>query len=134
MSGLHLTLKADTEAFCAALAELGDLISSAPEIVSKDLLGLDDLVGELVRIRSDGSPTASANELTVTLEPTDLLRRLVAALRAGDFDNGVFDDCRELIAHNSSSVGCVEPPNEGRASGESQDLSDARSRNAQGVK
>lgn len=124
--------RADTSAIEAALADFEALRSSAPESVSEHLASLSEIVGELFRVRSENRAAAGAFETVVLLEPSDGFLRLLAALRAGDFDLLTGDGLLNVIRHDSVSVGSVGTANEGQLPGESQGSSGSDARNAQG--
>lgn len=84
-SGTSLTLAVDASGLEAALTEAAVLLQSFPE-VAKKLFGFGDPLAELVRFDSDIAAAAGTGELVVRLEPSDLLLRHLATLRARDVD------------------------------------------------
>lgn len=126
MKALSLIFKANPSPVLAAFDELLPLLRNAPGSFNEALLDLIDSGAELVRFDRDRSAASIADELTVTLQPSEFVNRLLAAARAGDFDPGILE-----IGHDCSSVGCLEPANEDRASAESQGSDDACPRHLQ---
>lgn len=132
-SPLIVKLSCDASRFNAAVDEAGRLFAELPDPSPEFLLNLDRLIerGAFFRREGDCLPTSATDKGCIVLEPSDGFLRLLTAMRAGHVDLETLNNCFD---HDLSSVGCVEPSNEGRASGESQDPSGARSRNAQEVK
>lgn len=126
MKALSLTFKANPSPVLAAFDELLPLLRDAPDSFNEALLGLIDSGAELVRFDDDRSAAPIAGELTVVLQPSEFMNRLLTATRAGDFDPSILE-----IGHDLSSVGCLEPANEDRASAESQGSADACPRHSQ---
>ncbi len=108
-----IKIACDASAFELSIAELAQLLVDAPDAFVEAILGLPNGVCDLVRLDSDRSGTTGADKLTVTMQPTELMNRLMAAARAGDFNLSVFD-------HVSSSDGCLNNSIEGSPPGESQ--------------
>jgi hypothetical protein len=111
----------DSGALTAAMTELDDLVGGLleasvdiPDAFREGLLGIEDRTKDLIDIGSYVGPTLPAGETRMLLQPSEFFNRLLAALRARDWDVGVFVDL-----HDSVSVGSA-PSNEERTSGESQ--------------
>ncbi|WP_156668624.1 hypothetical protein [Rhizobium aegyptiacum] len=81
----------------SALTEAADLF---PE-VRQGLVSLLDSQEELFSLDSNFLPASITGELLVLLQPSDALRRLMAASRAGDADLRIFE-------HATSPVGRPE--------------------------
>ncbi|MFZ5719224.1 MAG: hypothetical protein ACOY5Y_07120 [Pseudomonadota bacterium] len=119
----RVTLSAETAVVSAWIDDLASALSGLP----KPPEGLVDLIFDafeaLVELRGvdvDAGAAAAAGQLTVALEPTELGRRLVAALRAGNGDLGAIQV--ELERHVNASAGGVEPPpGDGESPGPSSD-------------
>lgn len=127
---LKVTLACDASRFGAALSELSQLLVKAPDEFIERILALPNGVCDLVSLDSDSSGTTGTDKLTVALQPTEFMDRLMAAARAGDFDLSLFDS----LGHDSSSVGLAGTSNEGRAPGESQGSSGSCPDNSQGLR
>lgn len=111
----------DSSALAAAVAEFDALIDglleapvSIPDAFREGLLGVEERTKDLIDIRAYVGPALPAGETRMLLQPSEFFNRLLAALRARDWDVGVFVDL-----HDSVSVGSA-PSNEERTSGESQ--------------
>src|SRR5690625_2053438 len=88
--GGPVVLTIRTAGFQEALSELS-LLVEALDVPAEFIDGLVDFAktpDKLARI--EGLP-AGAGEVGVALEPADLLLRVLAAVRAGDFDSGIFE-------------------------------------------
>ncbi len=107
---LTVKISANIEPLEAALAEFDRLLMVAPECVCENFAGLGDVTEQLLRIGPNDGTAALAGEVIVRLEPTDFLLRLLAALRAGDWDRLSRKGILDVIRHESSSVGLLEPP------------------------
>lgn len=121
----------DASAFEAALNDFAALRFSAPKRVSENLVSLRDVPDQLFRIGSNDGVASAAGEVVVRLEPTDFFLRLLAALRAGDWDRLASKNFLDLIRHDCISVGGLEPASEDRAPAESQGSVGACPGNAQ---
>jgi hypothetical protein len=77
-----VTIKADNAPLLAALAEL--TAAELPPHIRLRLLDLGQLAPKLVRLEVDNRPALGATEVLVTLQPSELLLDLLAAVRAGD--------------------------------------------------
>jgi hypothetical protein len=80
--GIHFSF---SDTATPLLVEITRLASKQLLEVIKGLLSLPDTAGKLFRIESNIRAT-DAGRVTVTCDPTDLLRELVATLRAGEGD------------------------------------------------
>ncbi|MDT3708148.1 MAG: hypothetical protein ROZ09_15100 [Thiobacillus sp.] len=81
--GMTITVRADATELQALLSELGEALEAAPLHVRKLAFDLFDHASELVCVQ-DGVTEGAG--ITVLLEPSQLLRDLVAAMRAGDLE------------------------------------------------
>lgn len=118
-------LRVDISQAEAAVAELLKLTVRAPDLFCERISNLADdgrleLLFDTVNNRRSA---ALAGEAVILLKPSERLNALLAALRAGDYDLGIFVQ----FDHDSVSVGCLDPSNEERAPGESQDPSGVHS-------
>jgi hypothetical protein len=124
----------DSTALTAALSEFDSHMEGLlepsvdlPDAFREGLLGLEERTEALVNIRPYVGPALPAGETRMMLEPSELFNRLLAALRARNFDVGIF-----VELHNSVSVAGLATTNEERPSGESQGSSDGCALNPQG--
>lgn len=115
----------DTNALELALNELVQLSIDAPDAFLEGLSSATDRFFDLVRFDGDGSATSNADELTIAIQPSEVLRGILATARTGDFNLSAF-------GHGSSSAGCVDSTSEERASAESQGSVGACPTNSQG--
>ena len=82
-----VVLDADASPALAAIRELWKWAESSPPEVAKFLFQVLDAPQQLIRFQSDvGTADAYGLSVLVRLEPSDRLRDLLAALRAGNFD------------------------------------------------
>ncbi|RWY85172.1 hypothetical protein EHI44_16790 [Rhizobium leguminosarum] len=105
MPAMTLKLRCDATALNEILTDLDASLKSLPEI-SEFLIRLLDSGEELFRIDSDVLPAPLAGELLVRLHPSDALRSLVTASRAGDADLRIFEHATppvELLDVNTTS-------------------------------
>lgn len=88
--GGPFVLSARTAQFQEALSELSFLVQAVdvPAEFIDGIVNLCEAPNKLARIEP---LPARAGEVGVTLEPSNLLLRLLAAARAGDFDSGIFE-------------------------------------------
>jgi hypothetical protein len=87
MGGAGVTLRVDARPLEAALGAARALLAEAPDGVLEGLerlLGPGDAAQQLVAVETDVDAAARTGELVVRLEPSDALRRLLAAAGAGD--------------------------------------------------
>lgn len=117
-AGCVVKLSVDISQAAAAVAELLKLTVHAPDLFCERISDLADngrleLLFDTVNNRR---PTALAGETVILLKPSERLNALLAALRAGDYDLGIFVQ----FDHDSVSVGCLDPSNEVRTPTESQ--------------
>ena len=75
-------IQCDDQPLQAAIRSLEALRQSSPELVKRFLDGIDSS-SQLVCIDTDGSATATAGDLWVTFQPSNLLLDFLAAVRAG---------------------------------------------------
>jgi hypothetical protein len=87
MSSEKLTVKiaCDTRPLEVALASLSDLANGFDEVVNRFLGGLDSHA-QLVRVDEDVGAATGANEVRITLQPSDLLCDFLAALGTVDVE------------------------------------------------
>lgn len=116
---LRSVISADSRALDAAVAEFNQLLDELafdlPDAFAERLCAAADMFEKFVDLRQDRLTALPAGETRMILEPSEFFNRLLAALRARDWDIGVFVDF-----HNSGSVGLVGTSNEEQASTESQ--------------
>lgn len=117
-AGCVVKLSVDISQAEAAVAELLKLTVRAPDLFCERISDLADdgrleLLFDAVNNRRS---TALAGETVILLKPSERFDALLGALRAGDYDLGIFVQ----FDHDSSSVGCFDPSNEERAPAESQ--------------
>ena len=97
MSSLCVTLTSDTSLFDDfVLAELLPAIEASVgvsdrmgKLLDAILVGLDDLVDAGLAVAIECHPAGRAGKLRIVAQPSQRLRDLVAALRAGDIDAAV---------------------------------------------
>lgn len=80
-----LQLRCDCSQVCADLKSLSEAAERSLQLRER-LLRLGDLGRELVCFDVDDCVAAGTSDLWIRLQPTDLLRELVATARAGEFD------------------------------------------------
>lgn len=117
-AGCVVKLSVDISQAEAAVAELLKLTVQAPDLFCERISELADdgrleLLFDAVNNRRS---TALAGETVILLKPSERFNALLVALRAGDYDLGIFVQ----FNHDSSSVGLVRASNEERALTESQ--------------
>lgn len=116
-----ISFEIDQSALTEAAHEFADLLEelapSFPDRFRDALFEFCERAEYLIKARIECGPAHGAGKSInrVILQPSDFFSRLLAALRAHDFDIGVFVDF-----HDSSSVGLVRTSNEERALTESQ--------------
>ena len=89
MRGMTLRIDCDAAPLIAALEAASALLAEASEAVLKSLEGLfgpDDASQQMATVQVDRAASAGAGELVVRLDPSDGLRRLLAAAGARDVD------------------------------------------------
>lgn len=88
-------IRGDNAPLLSALADLTDL--DVPDVRQR-LFSLSQLASELVRFKIDVGSALGANEMVVTFQPSDALRDLLAAARAG---NGDLCVVKEALGHGA---------------------------------
>lgn len=81
---------------------LADIRALAPELAQAPAEFVDRFCSaveagvQLATVDLDGAAATAAGELRVVLQPSDFLRGLMAAVRARNFDLGIFEQAHEL--------------------------------------
>lgn len=131
-ASIVINIRGDASRLEAALVEFNrlfdELASVFPDAFAEQLCAATEVPEYFIDIRQDRLTALPAGEVLMILEPSEFFNRLLAALRARDFDVGIF-----VELHNSASVGLVGTSNEERASTESQGLVGACPPKSQGI-
>lgn len=106
----------DAKPLRAAIAELSFLAERSEQV--REALGrLIESGEQLFSLQNDLGAAPVAGVTVICANPSDRLRRFLAAARAGDVDALLV---KNVLSHDSSSVGCFGDSNEERAPAESQ--------------
>lgn len=130
MTGAPLAVKLKIDALLleVAVAELSQLLLDAPDGFLDALFAVSDRVIGAVDVDRDLLRAVRTDEVAISVKPGEVLNRILATARAGEFDVSVFGRMR----HDPVSVGSVGTTNEECKPGESQGSSGKHPGNTHG--
>lgn len=91
MARLDLTISMDTAQAQATIEEFRQAIKGAPYAFLERFSAIPGGVNDLFDIEDRGTPKSSPGHIAMVICPTELLSRVIATAKSGEFDLSVFD-------------------------------------------